>query len=49
MQLAIILEIKLQKYIFEQNIFSAAIMVFFKPCDNGNVHAYATTKLGKHS
>ena len=35
MQLAIILEIKLQKYIFEQNIFSAAIMVFFKPVTMG--------------
>ena len=44
--MTLILEIKLQKYIFLQNmiIFLAALRSFLNPYEDGNVHTYATTK-----
>ena len=40
------LEINLQKHVFQQNmvIFVTAIVSFSNPCQDGNVHTYATTK-----
>ena len=45
-QLTIMLEIKLQKYVFYQNMtsFLAAVVSFLNPCEDGNVQTYATTK-----
>ena len=44
--MTLILEIKLQKYIFLQNMitFLAALRSFLKPYEDGSVHTYATTK-----